>query len=67
MKEHFSGEYYKCTGCGHIYDYDDLCPECGSADTPCINANEIKQNWITNAGSEEDIRLTKMLDEHGDL
>lgn len=42
MEVEFTGSYYRCLKCEHIYDYNDLCPECGSSDVEDINASEVK-------------------------
>lgn len=54
----FTGDYYKCKYCGHIWDYMDICPNCGENDKyNMLNANEVK---------EEAYKLLNMLEAHGD-
>ena len=54
----FTGEYWKCSKCGHIWDYNDACPNCGNSDDlENLNAAEVK---------EEADRLLTMLKAHGD-
>jgi primosomal protein N' len=53
----FTGDYYKCKYCGYIWDYMDVCPNCGEDKMNTLNAHEIK---------EEANRLLKMLEAHGD-
>ena len=57
-------EGLKCVDCGHIYDYDDLCPECGGSEIEDLNANEV--NEYTNDCLEKAERLKSMLKLHGD-
>jgi hypothetical protein len=41
----FTGTYYRCFKCKHIWDYNDFnCPECGSDDFEDINENEIQEH-----------------------
>jgi len=54
----FTGDYYKCNSCGHIWDYMDICPNCGLDNMETINVDEITE-IIT--------KLSGMLLEHGDL
>lgn len=60
----FTGGYYKCTDCGYIYDYDDLCPDCGGNEIEDLNANEV--NEYTNDCLKKAERLKDMLQLHGD-
>ena len=60
----FTGDYYKCTDCGYIYDYNDLCPNCGGSEIEDLNANEV--NEYTNDCLENAKRLRNMLQLHGD-
>lgn len=53
----FTGDYYKCKYCGHMWDYMDICPNCSEDKMNTLNANEVK---------EEANRLLKMLEAHGD-
>lgn len=53
----FTGDYYKCKYCGHMWDYMDICPNCGEDKMNTLNAHEVK---------EEANRLLKMLEAHGD-
>lgn len=54
----FTGSYYKCNKCKHIWDYNDFCcPECGAKEIEDINSEEI---------NVEIDRLVNMLDSHGD-
>jgi len=61
----FTGDYNRCTDCGHIYDYNDSCPECGSTEIEGLNAKEVKQ-WAKASTNEENERLNKMLELHGE-
>lgn len=39
--QEFTGEYYKCNYCQHVWDYmDSACPECGSGDTEDFNIDK---------------------------
>lgn len=62
----FTGDYYDCLDCGHIYDFDDICPNCGSG-----NVVEILPVDIVNKGMkfniQEQKRLNYMLDMHDDM
>ena len=61
----FTGDYNRCMDCGHIYDYNDSCPECGGCEIEDLNANEVKK--CSNACSQEEAeRLNNMLQLHGD-
>ena len=62
----FTGDYYRCHNCGHIWDYIDLCPECGQDDQEEISINEVL-SWSTFAIPEEAERIIKMLESHDDL
>lgn len=53
----FTGDYYKCNDCGHIWDYMDICPNCGKDDTYTLNAHEV---------NEISERLINMLKLHAD-
>jgi hypothetical protein len=53
----FTGDYYKCKYCGHMWDYMDICPNCGEDKMNTLNAQEV---------TEEANRLLKMLEAHGD-
>ncbi|TSE05235.1 hypothetical protein [Aquimarina algiphila] len=64
--EEFTGTYYICDECSHIYDYDDLCPDCGSGFVTDLNANEVKQRALNEPVSEYR-RLHDMLLKHDDL
>lgn len=61
----FTGDYNRCSDCGYIYDFNDSCPECGSTEIECINANEVKK-WAKACTNEESKRLNEMLQYHGD-
>jgi hypothetical protein len=61
----FTGNYNRCYDCKHIYDYEDVCPECGSGAIEDLNANEIKE-IAENTKGEEAYMLYKMLELHGD-
>lgn len=42
--QEFTGTYYKCNKCSHIWDYSDShCPNCGSQDETELNAKEVKE------------------------
>lgn len=62
----FTGNYNQCKNCNYIYDYEDLCPECGSDDTSDLNAKEVKK-YSRDVSIKEQFRLMKMLELHGDL
>jgi hypothetical protein len=61
----FTGSYYKCFDCYHIYDFDDCCPECGSGNVEDINANEVKEIAKTRHSSDR-LKLLIMLGSHDD-
>lgn len=61
----FSGSYYRCNECGHIWDFNDICPNCGKDNQEDLNAHEVKQ-WSKACELDEYIRLTNMLEMHGD-
>lgn len=61
----FTGTYYRCNSCATIYDYNDLCPDCGSDDIEDVNVNEVKA--IMELKRLTAISLGKMLESHGDL
>jgi predicted RNA-binding Zn-ribbon protein involved in translation (DUF1610 family) len=60
----FTGDYYQCNSCGHIWDYNDVCPNCGKQKVTTLNAIELK-TAIT-CIHEEVFRLNSMLEKHGD-
>lgn len=39
----FTGDYFKCESCGHIYDYNDVCPVCGKDCITELNAKEVNE------------------------
>lgn len=42
--EEFTGTYYSCNDCNHIWDYSDShCPNCGSQNENELNAKEVKE------------------------
>lgn len=56
--EEFTGDYYKCQDCNHIWDYiDTCCPECGSENEETINAKEVRQE-----ASQLDYLSSKLID-----
>jgi len=61
----FTGNYNLCGDCNHIYDFNDVCPECSSNDIQDINSNEVKE-FIGKGNVKEDIRLKTMLIRHDD-
>ena len=61
----FTGDYNRCSDCGHIYDFNDMCPDCGSENINELNANEVR-DWVKGAVESEAYRLEKMLQSHGD-
>lgn len=64
IMEH-TGDYYLCTNCKHIWDYnDDACPECGVRYFEEINTIEIKEIAVHQI--EEGNRLKEMLEIHDD-
>lgn len=63
----YTGTYYNCLDCEHIWDYnDDACPNCGSKQMIDINPNEIK-SIIEDQDTDEKIKLKNMLELHDDL
>jgi len=62
----FTGTYYRCNDCGHIFDYNDLCPNDSSENQEELNVREVKE-WVKVATEQEQKRLEKMLESHGDL
>lgn len=61
----FTGDYHRCNDCGHIFDYWDLCPECGKDKIDELNAKEVMW-WSECSIQKEQDRLDKMLSYHGD-
>ncbi len=61
----FTGSYYVCKECGTIYDYNDLCPDCGSNHVEDINANEVKTAMELHRLTA--LHLKKILESHDDL
>ena len=63
--DEFTGNYNICTNCGHIYDYNDSCTECGGCEIEDLNALQVKK--LANACSIKEMsRLHEMLQLHGD-
>ena len=63
MKE-FTGDYYKCSDCGHIWDYMEThCPECGSEDEETLNAKEVLEE--ASHLSYLSGKLIEMVESHG--
>jgi uncharacterized OB-fold protein len=60
----FTGTYNQCDKCGHIYDFNDICPECGSDDIMDIEVHEIKE--IISEYQNNLKRLLEMLQKHDD-
>jgi predicted RNA-binding Zn-ribbon protein involved in translation (DUF1610 family) len=62
----FTGDYYRCEECLHIWDYMDICPNCGE-DTAqeTLNANKVRE-WQNTATDYEAERLEEMLNAHDD-
>lgn len=61
----FTGNYNRCTDCGHIYDYNDICPNCAGNEIEDLNAHEV--NEIANVSIEKEAeRLRNLLQLHGD-
>ena len=61
----FTGDYYKCESCSHIWDYlDDRCPECGNTDTSDIPTIEVFAEMYKQKDRVEKKRLLNMLDSH---
>ncbi len=70
----FTGTYYNCLDCGHIWDYDDdACPECGCHNETELNAKEVnkraRQLLIIRDFNKNQIgkRLIEMLKSHDDF
>lgn len=59
-----TGSYYKCEKCNHIYDFMDICPECGSDDTHDISAEDVKEHIEKLNMRVEELEI--MLQSHGD-
>ena len=62
----FTGHYNRCTICGHIYDFNDICPECSCDFIQDLNPSEVKY-LLTISSKEEVKRIEKMLKLHGDF
>lgn len=63
----FTGDYYQCLDCLHIWDYSDShCPECGSQDEITLNANDVIMSAESQTEKERNI-LIKMLESHDDF
>lgn len=60
----FTGEYYKCNECEHIWDYMDICPFCGKDNQTTLNAKVVRD--IALQMFDEQDRLKTMLESHGD-
>ena len=63
--EEFTGDYYKCNECSHIWDFIDICPNCGKDNQVDLNANEVNEYANTLFNKAE--RLKSMLQLHGEL
>ena len=62
----FTGDYYKCSDCLHVWDYMEThCPECGEQDFEEIDAHEVVMTAETAVDNEQK-RLLEMLKLHGD-
>ena len=67
----FTGHYNKCQKCNHIYDFNDICPECGSDEVEDISAQEVLKTitrtdeYATKIKGEKE-RLEEMLKKHDD-
>ena len=65
MKE-FTGSYYRCSKCTHIWDYeDDACPYCGGKHFDDLSANDVRWHIRTSEKADKEI-LREMLLTHGD-
>lgn len=61
----FTGTYYQCIDCNHIWDYEDShCPECGSEKETDLSPNEIKN--ISRQMIIKGYALISMLENHDD-
>ena len=61
----FTGEYYQCINCRHIWDYMDNCPGCGDGRQESISQEDIKSLILYMFNEQK--RLKAMLESHGDL
>ena len=62
----FTGDYYQCLDCLHIWDYmDSACPNCGSLDEEVLNANDVIMS-AESQNTKEQKRLKQMLQLHDD-
>lgn len=70
----FTGSYYECNKCHHIWDYSDsYCPECGNQYEIELNANEVREKSrlllisIDKYLNVKGLKLLDMLKSHDDL
>ena len=59
----FTGNYYKCNECNHIWDFMGICPNCGKDNQTDLNAKEVRE--IVGKMFDEQDRLKVMLETHG--
>ena len=60
----FTGNYYKCNECNHIWDFMGICPNCGKDNQTDLNAKEVRE--IARKMFDEQDRLKMMLETHGE-
>ena len=60
----FTGKYYVCSRCKHVYDFKKSCPCCGSNIISEISSDEVKDE-VFRIRSETN-RIIDMLNSHGD-
>jgi hypothetical protein len=62
----FTGTYWRCIECGHIWDYNDTCPNCGE-DIMLHDINPHEVLHLSKMCTENEAgRLINMLHDHGD-
>jgi tetrahydromethanopterin S-methyltransferase subunit B len=60
----FTGTYNKCENCERIYDFNDICPDCGSDDVYDISVEEIREHIEKLEVQASDLEI--MLQSHDD-
>ena len=66
MSMEFMGSYNQCQSCNHIYDYEDLCPQCGSDEINELNEREVKI-YSRDRLIKEQFRLMKKVNKYTDI
>ncbi len=60
----FTGTYHKCNNCNAIYDFNDICFECGSDDVGDVSKEGIREHIEKLNMDVEQLEI--MLQSHGD-